>query len=1012
MQWLPCSASIHDAAVTTARFGHSAVCISGTGSVWGTDLVVVFGGVSYSDGESHLEHHTALGDVTVLQAEADMWFTPQVSSAPGAVDGGGGDGGLPEPRAFHCAAAVDRRMYVFGGHVMSYDPVLNKKRRRFFNDLWCLDTDTWTWQCLSANTGGTAGGAVGAAAAAAAAGGPAGGDGFPPRRDMATLTRAGPSCLLLFGGRLESGRVAGDAWVLDTHTRTWSQLRIPGPLPAPRKMHAAVYVTNRVVIFGGERDSGLLDDLWTLKGADGSEAAKWTQIKLRPSPSGRFGHGMAACGSRLAVFGGCLDHSSLLSFSRTYVQCNELWVLDMATFSWHRVEAPEGVTPLTGTALEDPHLPTQLQQQLQQLQLQQESGVHAGTHQQHRHQREETAPGAAAPLASFKSHQHQHPPPLLPLPLERMCHSVVAVGPSDVAGLCRLLVVGGRKREGICGDAWWLMMGPDNLTPVLTAPQPEDLAAALTATAAQRAVQQQRAHAAASPPPVPPAASTAAAAATPLLPNPTLLSNLLRKSAPPSAAVAAVAAAVTPPSGDGSTSSLQSSLDAVQTGAAASPPLVPAPTVGSQRVAASTSSGCLSQDPAGTAVGAGIAVQPSGASLMGRQSPQGQNGEVGGRERMADKASQAINRITRQVSTLLRSDAAAAAATMTAPAAAAAATTAAAAATANLSTSPSGGRILARLFDGGTASGAATRDGGGTAMPPPVIHSTLTAKGPPETGGGGVPRSPLPPPAAPPLPPSPTPADVYGSWENLRSALGLIAQTPSGSLVTAPAETASASTATATANSTTRRQAVDAAAALAALGRQLAVEEGPTAVGAGGWSGVGAAASAGNAAGAVRAARRHLVSCPVERLTVGQLELVLADCQALLKSRTTRLWEQLEQQLQKQQQQQQHATTQQQTGPSTFTTTTVSDNGNWNSSSSRSSGGGGGGRSDPAGNVDSTALTCLVASSSHWLVGLSPEELRLGAVGRLVGTYGELLKEAGEGRSGAGGGGGIGLVGV
>lgn len=31
-------------------------------------------------------------------------------------------------------------MYVYGGHVLSYDPDTNKKRRRFFNDLWCLDT--------------------------------------------------------------------------------------------------------------------------------------------------------------------------------------------------------------------------------------------------------------------------------------------------------------------------------------------------------------------------------------------------------------------------------------------------------------------------------------------------------------------------------------------------------------------------------------------------------------------------------------------------------------------------------------------------------------------------------------------------------------------------------------------------------------------------------------------------------------------------------------------------------
>lgn len=84
MQWLPCSASIHDESVTTARFGHTAVCICGSGSVWGTDLVVIFGGVSYNDGDSALEHHAALGDLTVLQAEADMWFSPQVSPAAGA----------------------------------------------------------------------------------------------------------------------------------------------------------------------------------------------------------------------------------------------------------------------------------------------------------------------------------------------------------------------------------------------------------------------------------------------------------------------------------------------------------------------------------------------------------------------------------------------------------------------------------------------------------------------------------------------------------------------------------------------------------------------------------------------------------------------------------------------------------------------------------------------------------------------------------------------------------------
>ena len=38
----------------------------------------------------------------------------------------------------------------------------------------------------------------------------------PSKRDMATLTHAGNGLLLLFGGRLESGRATADAWVFDT----------------------------------------------------------------------------------------------------------------------------------------------------------------------------------------------------------------------------------------------------------------------------------------------------------------------------------------------------------------------------------------------------------------------------------------------------------------------------------------------------------------------------------------------------------------------------------------------------------------------------------------------------------------------------------------------------------------------------------------------------------------------------------------------------------------------------
>ena len=142
MQWSYCSAVSPDSQAVTARFGHSTVCIN-NGSVWGTELAVVFGGVSISgDTPAAQDQHAALAVVLVLQPEANTWFSPQVSGNAGQQGPvpDGEEPWAPEPRAFHCAAVVERRMYVFGGHVLSFDSEHNKKKRRFYNDLWCLDT--------------------------------------------------------------------------------------------------------------------------------------------------------------------------------------------------------------------------------------------------------------------------------------------------------------------------------------------------------------------------------------------------------------------------------------------------------------------------------------------------------------------------------------------------------------------------------------------------------------------------------------------------------------------------------------------------------------------------------------------------------------------------------------------------------------------------------------------------------------------------------------------------------
>jgi hypothetical protein len=63
MKWSHCYTSLADPSLSLPRFGHSAVCVNAKAN-WGSDLVVVYGGVGSAAGETA---QTALGDVVVLQ---------------------------------------------------------------------------------------------------------------------------------------------------------------------------------------------------------------------------------------------------------------------------------------------------------------------------------------------------------------------------------------------------------------------------------------------------------------------------------------------------------------------------------------------------------------------------------------------------------------------------------------------------------------------------------------------------------------------------------------------------------------------------------------------------------------------------------------------------------------------------------------------------------------------------------------------------------------------------------
>lgn len=185
--------------------GHVAVAVDAR-ECWGEELLIVYGGLS--------EEKYALDDLIVLQAGSAAWFHPEVPKFR-----------RPPARAFHCGAAIGKKVYIFGGHVW----LKEMRGLQKFNDLWSLDTvrlvkiftsklhdfsimlrhvptagflsyilaqDTWEWAPVELPQTAQR----------------------PSPRDFAAMSDLSGGRLLLFGGLDASEKRLDDTWIFDTMT--------------------------------------------------------------------------------------------------------------------------------------------------------------------------------------------------------------------------------------------------------------------------------------------------------------------------------------------------------------------------------------------------------------------------------------------------------------------------------------------------------------------------------------------------------------------------------------------------------------------------------------------------------------------------------------------------------------------------------------------------------------------------------------------------------------------------
>jgi uncharacterized protein (TIGR03437 family) len=221
----------------------------------------------------------------------DLWAYSVPDSKWTAVQA---SGSLPPGRFGHTLVfdPIRRRLLTFGG----------QNGASFFNDTWAFDLQLQQWQLI--DNGSVPAKRYGHSAI------------YDPVRDR----------MIVSHGFTDAGRF-DDTWAFDLSRNAWADISPPSNRPLRRCLHHAVYdpVRDQMLLYAG-CSSGFgpcpQDDLWSFD----LRTNLWTQINSPTKPPARERYGVAydLSRSRMVVFGG--DGASGL--------LNDTWEYDPAVQNW------------------------------------------------------------------------------------------------------------------------------------------------------------------------------------------------------------------------------------------------------------------------------------------------------------------------------------------------------------------------------------------------------------------------------------------------------------------------------------------------------------------------------------------------------------------------------------------------------------------------------------------------------------------------------------------------------
>ncbi|KRZ08608.1 Host cell factor 1 [Trichinella zimbabwensis] len=223
----------------------------------------------------------------------------------------------PPPRLGHSFTFVKNLIYLFGG--LTNGSVDNRHSIPvYLNDFYAIDLQSTPYQWFTPVTYGI--------------------KPSPRESHSACYYESDDKSLLIIYGGMNGCRL-GDLWILDLKSMTWNSPMLSGIPPAPRSLHSASVIDDKMYIFGGwiplsnkVTSPNQFEKEWKCTNTLGCfciTSLKWLEVKLGniedENPRPRAGHSAVAMRSRMYVWSGRDGYRKAWN---AQICCKDMWCLE------------------------------------------------------------------------------------------------------------------------------------------------------------------------------------------------------------------------------------------------------------------------------------------------------------------------------------------------------------------------------------------------------------------------------------------------------------------------------------------------------------------------------------------------------------------------------------------------------------------------------------------------------------------------------------------------------------